>query len=170
MAIKYNNISEYKKFIRENFKAGGSLKLGGFYSYNYLFSLDEDFDKLKFYDWLPITLILDINIKNKTFSGLNFHHMPVKPRQIWLNRVKNLLPEKFESGGIQYFKELSNQNRALGILLKSKIAVRNYRFDRVRDIRSLEVDKLDEVIKFFAKSYFSVSIEQIKNRYNTFRP
>jgi hypothetical protein len=170
MAPRLNNLSSYRKYIRENLKVTKDFKLGGFYSYNYKFSLDYEFDKLKFFDWLPISFIMNINMEKKTFVGLNLHHMPVKSRQIWLSRLKKRYPNKFEIGGIKLLRELADEDLATKLLLKSKIAIRNYRFDRVRDLRIISLDQIEEIIRFYSNTYFAVNMNQINNRYNQYIP
>jgi len=166
----YGNIVEYIKYL-QSFKRASIIRPGYFYVYEYDFMTHYPIEELKFYDYMPLSFVFTIiNGKDRRyFQGLNFHHMPVKARQWWLAKVKTMARTYFDRGGFRRIPGLDYAALSK-IMRKGKFGVRNYRFESVRNLREVPLNDLDEVLKFYAKTYYAVTIGQIQVRYNSFRP
>ncbi len=168
---KYSHIRDYKQYL-ERFPRTGALKVGSFYSYAYNFQLNYEWDELKFYDHMPLTFIFAIDTEHNHAIGINFHHMPVRPRLLWLNRVKTIAKHVQEEiqirglGGRPVYKISGlNYPRVYKVLAKSKIAIRRYRLNEIRFLRKIDVRFIDEVMRYYARTWLGVNIDQIRNRY-----
>lgn len=175
---KYSDISEYFKFLNYSFERTNNIQVGKFYSFTYHFDFWKyGWDNVKFYDWYPFSFIFEINAEKNYAVGLNFHHIPLIPRQIWLKRVLKLgssIGSKVrivQFGGRPVFK-ISGLNYPLvyKVLRKSKIAIRRYNLHKMEDIRAIPIKYVEETLRYYAKTYYGVGINQIWRRYNDYNP
>ncbi|MEM4260889.1 MAG: hypothetical protein QXG00_06635 [Candidatus Woesearchaeota archaeon] len=161
----YANINDYIRYINEHFIKTGTLSSGQIYVYRYLFNKDPNFNKkpfneIKFYDFMPASYIFNINMKTKTFFGLNFHHLPLYDRRVWLARVSNFQNKMTGQLNIKL------KYQALKALMrKSILGVRQYRFDRVLDLRLIPYEQWINLFNFYAKTYYAVTIDQVESKY-----
>lgn len=167
---EFLNINDYIKHLRQ-FKRTGIIKPGFLYSYIYRFDKNPKFkkkpyDEQKFYDYMPATFVF--HVTENTFFGLNFHHLPLLVRQIWLGRVRRMYEDNFldtEPDRIPL-----NWNLLKSILLKaSKFSVRQYRFDRLTDLRIVTEQDWERTFRFYARTYFGVTLRAVENKYKLFR-
>jgi len=179
----YGNIKAYMDYLK-TFKLTQSIFPGRFYTYNYKFRKDYDWDDLKFYDFMPLAFIFEIDPQTNSAIGMNFHHMPVKARILWLNRLKKLAGQweklqvtdkeafgfKTQSNRPVYKITGLNYPRVYKILMKSKIAIRRYKLDKMFYLRNIDIGSLDEAMNYFAKTYVAVDINAIKSRYANYNP
>jgi len=172
----YNNIRAYLNYLK-SFKLTNSLYPGRFYAYSYNFKKDYPWDELKFYDYMPLTYIWEIDQKTNTAIGMNFHHMPVKARLLWINRIKQLSKhygeeiriKDYESRPVYKIQGL-NYPRVYKVLMKSKIAIRRYKLDKMFYLRNVDLGSIDDVMRYYAKTYVAVNINHIKSRYSEYKP
>jgi hypothetical protein len=161
------NIRSYLKFLDATAIPATTIGLGKFYSYWYKFDTNVDYDELKFYDYFP--LVYAFGYTKNGFYGLNFHHLPPKARQIWLSRIIDISPDNFDKEGETQMPYLDCPS-VYRIMIKSKIGVRRYRYDRLNTLRVIERQHINNTMKFVAKTYFNVGINQIRARYLNYRP
>ena len=161
----------------KGFKMTNRIYPGRFYAYNYNFKKDYDWDDLKFYDYMPLTFIFEIDPKTNTALGINFHHIPVRPRILWLNRVKQIAEMFDEEIKIKDYTKRPvykisglDYPRVYKVLLKSKIAIRRYKLNKIHYLRNIDIASIDEVMHYYAKTYVAVGISEIANRYSSYRP
>jgi hypothetical protein len=167
--IDYGSILEYIEYL-DSFKKTSKISSGYFYTYHYNFHKHYPIEELKFYDWRPLSFVFSIVNEDKPyFYGLNFHHLPVKARQWWLRKVKSAASSYFEQGGIRRIPGL-NYNTLQKIMKKGLFGVRKYRFEAVKELRIIRLEDLDEIMKFYGRTYYGVTIKQIQARYSKFRP
>lgn len=169
------SIRDYMKFLRDNFKLTRSMRPGRFYTYNYNFSRDYPFEELKYYDFQPFVYIFEVS--GKYAIGINFHHIPVKARMMWFDRIERLSKRLDTTirlkglGGRPVYRLYGlNYPAVYQVLRKSKIAIRKYRLDRMVQIRAIDIRKFREVSSFFARTYFAVGIKEIIGRYQKYIP
>lgn len=174
---RYNSVGAYHRYLM-NFPRTGNIQVGRFFTYLYDFSKDYPYKELKYYDFEPLTFIFSIG-PGEYFTGINFHHIPVRPRLLWLNRViklarrvDNNISTRFTGGTGRPVYRIYGLNYPLvyRILFKSKIAIRRYRFDRVSLLRAIPVNDVDQVMRYYARTYYGVGYEQIVSRYKKYRP
>lgn len=165
MATNYGLITEYISYLK-TFKRSATIRPGYFYLYNYAFYEHYPIEELKFYDYWPLTFVFQIMRKpqGQYFLGMNFHHMPVKARQYWLNRVKRMARVYFEKGGVRRLPAF-NYDNATKVMRKGKLTVRQYRNEAVRNLRIVPLEELDTLMKFYAKTYYGVTIAQVRAKY-----
>jgi hypothetical protein len=95
--------------------------------------------------------------------------MPVAARRYWLSKVQKMAKGYFEKGGYRRIPAI-NYDALLNIMKKAKIAVRQYRFEAVQDLKQVSLDEIDYLMEFYSKTYYGVSIKQIQARYQSFKP
>lgn len=173
--MSYTNVNEYLKYIKENFKTVGNVSAGKFFCFFYNFSREYKWSELKFYDFFPLSFIFERD--GKYAIGMNFHHVPERPRHIWIDRVRKISKHLDEQimikglGGRPVYKIYNlNYPRVYKILMKSKIAIRRYRLDRISQLRAVDLAQLDETMKWVSKTYMGVTIKQIQQRYLNYKP
>jgi hypothetical protein len=172
---RYNSIQSYLKLLRK-FPRTGQLQVGRFYCFSYKFLEEYDWEILRHFDFLPLTYIFSRTVKHAI--GINFHQIPPLPRQIWLSRVKQISQHVGEPieirgllGGRPVYKIRGlNYPRVWQILRKTKVAIRKYRVNEIHQLRSIDLRVIDEVMKYFANTYVSSNIQNIRKRYNQYRP
>jgi len=169
---EFGALTKYVKFIKTNFPVAQTIKPGNFYAYTYRFDKkSEPYNVLKFWDVMPFAFVYELH-KNKEnekmFRAINFHHVPVRPRQLWLNRTVKITGEAFAEN--KRLHRLASWQR-LYIMMKkiSKKSVRQYYLKRMIQPRQIPNDRVEEVIKYYAKTYYGVSISQIEAQYLIFK-
>jgi len=169
------HLTHYKKYI-EFFDRATIIISGYMYAYYYMFQRKGvPLDRLRFYDWWPLTFVFQVDYKERRFYGLNFHHLPVRTRLIWLARIKRLYQAKFPTDETKRNfltpKRIPmTYKRLVLILIKSKYGVRQYRMDRVRKLRIVPNTQWEQAMRYFPKTYYQVSYDQKVNAYNKFNP
>jgi hypothetical protein len=172
--LQYQNLKEYLNFIRNNLKRVGKPKVGGWYSFNYFFHTNPDFQKVKpelkkTYDFFPCDLCISISPKSKSMMCINFHRLPVKTRQIFIARLKKAFGEhKFEKDPIKL--PGVNYKKLCRYLLKLGVTIRRYRFSRIKDLREINPDAMEDIMKFYSNTYYRSNIKGIQALYNNYRP
>jgi hypothetical protein len=169
------HLGHYKKYI-EFFDRASIVLSGYMYAYYYMFQRKGvPQEKLRFYDWWPLTFVFQVDFKERRFYGLNFHHLPVRTRLIWLARIKRLYAAKFPTDEIKRNfltpKRIPmTYKRLVLILIKSKYGIRQYRMDRVRKLRIVPNTQWEQAMRYFSKTYYRVTYEQKVNDYNRYNP
>ena len=171
---QYININEYILYLRKNFRRSNNLKTGLMYSYQYMFNKDPkfqkaDYDKVKFYDFCPLTFVFDINSDTDTFFGLNFHHLPIKARRLWLTRVMKISKIQFRKPGANRIPFLM-YHQLKSMFRKSTFGVRQYKWDRIKDMRIIPNERWEEVIEYYSRTYYGVTLRAVQNKYRMFIP
>jgi len=169
------SISDYFKYLRTNFKFTRKIVPGRMYSYHYNFSKEYPREEVRLYDYEPLVFIFEV--RGKYALGMNFHHMPPKPRMIWFDRISKLSRRLDETvrirglGGQPVYRIYGlNYPKVYQVLRKTKVAIRKYRLDRITNARAIDLRKFKEVSAFFARTYFDANIADIRMRYNKFVP
>jgi len=171
----YGEVSKYWKFVKNNGQLVKFPKVGRFYCYQYKFATDYPYDELRFYDLLPFSFVFEAN--DATFTALNLHHLPLESRRVWFHRLQQV--SQAADSVIPYLDFEDGRNKIIRnvqwplvcrILKKSKIGVRQYRYERVGNLRLMPIAIYPELYKFWANSYFNATIKDIQARYNQFRP
>lgn len=176
--IKLKRIPSYVKFVRENTEPVTSIEAGNFYAYNYRFDLNPDFRNLdprvvKFYDFYPLAFVYDTYVTKDgyhCFRGLNFHHLPVQSRKIWLSRLKTIMNVPLIEAESEDFEVLTIYETLYSMFKKATFGVRNYRFDRVLNLRWMDSIILPQIMEYQAKTYFNVTLSEVAMVYNAFKP
>jgi len=169
---EFGVLAKYVKFIKDNFPRAKVIRPGEFYAYTYRFDKTQyPYSELKFWDVMPLVFVYELH-KNKEnekmFRAINFHHAPVRPRQIWLNRTINLTGEAFERN--KRLTRLASWQRLFVMMKKiSKKTVRQYYLKRMIQPRHIPNDRVEEVIRYYARTYYGISISQVEAQYLIFR-
>jgi hypothetical protein len=167
--MDYGSIVEYNRYLN-GFKRAKTLRAGYFYVYKYNFYKNYPIQELKYYDYRPLVFIFNVtNRENgKYFIGINFHHLPVKARQFWLRKLQSIAKRYFNMGGVQRIPGL-NYDTLQKVMKKSIFGVRQYRANAIKDLREIPLDKLEDIMKFYAKTYYGITIREVQAKYNQFR-
>lgn len=171
---KYTNLNDYLRFIRENLKLVKTIKVGCFYSQNYLFHLNPLYkkypEKKKYLDFFPIDLVIYNSTKKHYFVALNWHALPIPTRQILMARLKKSFESSFNEDAPRVFIPGLNYKKLLRFLKKIGVGIRRYSYERVRKLAIIPPHKLDEMIKFRALTWYQTNYEGIKNQYVNYKP
>lgn len=162
------NIGTYHKYLKETGIPSSRVITGRFYTYSYLFDkTKKDFKDLKYYDVFPLVFVYEQRGQN--FMALNFHHIPPKARAIWLSRARFLSEYLIEND--RRVTNLTNFNTLYAMYKKaSSASVRQYKKERVRNLRRVESENLDEIMAFIANTYFGISVPQMISAYKIHVP
>ena len=169
---EFGNLSKYVKFLKSNFPVATTIRPGNFYAYTYRFDRkSEPYKVLKFWDVMPFTFVYELHRNKdneKMYRGINFHHVPVRPRQIWLRKTINITGEAFEQN--RKLIRLASWMRLFLMMKKlSRKSVRQYYIKRTLQPRLIPNDRVEEVIKYYAKTYYGIGISQVEAEYLLFR-
>lgn len=165
--VDFKSLREMKKALKKYKNVDGSKVSDGFFaSYIYDYSLDYDFDILKYFDFFPLTLFFNKTDSNHIF-GINFHHLPLLTRNWLLWRIQLLNPQAFKTKGVNKI----NISYAIlkGLMRKSKAAVRQYRIDRMSDIRLVDNKDVSELCKYAPETYHAVNFTEVVTRYKNYK-
>jgi len=165
--MQYNNVNDYLTYINDNFERVSVVKPGYVYSYVYKSSKDYPIDVLKFFDIMPLTFVTSVNYTDKTFHGLNFHHMPVAERLVWYRRI-SVLAKILKT--VQLKKSITgipwlNYNRMQLIYEHTNRITRQYRMSRVAVPRLVPIENMNEVLRFYARTYYGVGINAVSRKF-----
>ena len=160
------SLNEYLEYVKNSNPRSARILTGRFYTYNYLFPKNQNFEKIKWYDRFPLVFVIEN--RGKTFIGINFHHAPVLPRQIWLARVRKLTALLDKDRRMQTIAEWQ---RMFYMYKKiSDFSVRQYRKDRVQDLRRVPQTLIDDMMKQYANTHYGVNEGQVADKYRKFVP
>lgn len=168
---RYNNARTYLDFIAQ-FPRMPKPRVGRFVCFTYNFHTNPYYidhpEKKKYLDFQPFDLVIAVRPKKGTFMCVNFHHLPVITRQIFLAKLKKDYDSSFDRPkalipGINY-KKLFKYLKKIGV------AVRNYRFERVMALREVPSNMIDETMRFYANFYYKSTYKAIVNRYLEYKP
>jgi hypothetical protein len=169
---KYRDINEYLHYIETKFQRAGNVKPGCLYAYKYDFLLNPEnkglpHSEIKFWDFFPLSYCFAVNLKQRTFTGLNMHRLPFEERLFWLDRIKKMYSEKFKEKKLDqipivYYEAL----KGIGVYKKSTIwATRQYALYRGFDYRIIPLEYWDELFKFYASTFYGVNYNQVASKY-----
>jgi len=166
MAQEILNVKKYLKRVNEIGLTASIIRKGRFYSYGYDFSKKEDYNKIKFWDVFPLVFVFEN--AGGTFFGLNFHHIPRQSRLIWLARIKKVLSERYDKD--QPMTSM-NYQRLFYMFKKSTFGIRQYKKDRVNNLKRIETpEQIEELMRIVANSYYGVNYPMVENQYKMFIP
>ena len=165
----YASLPEYINYINNTCVTDSKILTGAFYVYVYNFSTDYPYGKLKFYDKMPLTFVVDTftNKGKSYFIGLNLHHMPVKERVKWYRRINLVIKvEQF----LKFKRKIDratwlNYKRIVSLFKRSKLITRKYRTDRVLKLKKAPFTKISEILKYYAKTYYGATIAEVSQKY-----
>jgi hypothetical protein len=161
--IKYDNINSYIEYIT-GFDIVSVLKPGNVYAFIYKSSLDYPDDVLKFFDIMPLAFITDL--KSDSCFGFNFHHMPIPERLVWLRKI-NLIARimRFASMSSNVNLKWLTYQRMKKVYSKSNRVIRQYLNSRIYIPRIIPFENLPTVLKFYARTYYGVGINQVSRKF-----
>ena len=168
-ASEFGRIAKYVKYLRQ-FPRAGQVKPGNFYAYVYDFDKEtEPYRVIKFWDTMPFTFVYELNAPIKgMYRGINFHHVPVRPRQIWLARANQLVEEDMRAN--KRLVRLSRWYILFHMLKKlSKKSVRNYYMERTHKLRRIPNDAVAQAMRYYANTYYGINISNVEKEYLKFR-
>lgn len=164
--FEVKNVSEYNKILNTCKTVNPrQIKQGFFYAYDYDFSLDYPISELIYFDERPLDFIFTKKDSNHVF-GLNFHFIP------WLNRsliLKNMLAINPLSDTSKPQKMNISYNMLKGISAKNQFCVRQYRTDRINNLKIIPFDKMRELVKYNIESFYAVEFDAIVNRHKKYK-
>jgi hypothetical protein len=130
------------------------------------------FEETRFYDWFPLCFIYDA-YKSKDheliYRGLNFHHIPVRARRLWMTRLRKFIGDD-ELNDDERIKQMIQYKELFYLFRKATFGIRQYRRDRMFEIRRVPANKLDDYMSFASKTYFSATLSEVGLNYKDFIP
>lgn len=161
--INYNNLSEFKSALKP-FKSvnPSSIKEGYFYSYIYDYSEDYDLSVLKYFDYFPCSLMFTLKDPLHVF-GINFHHIPLLTRNWLLSRLKINNLQAFNLNGIH--KINVSYLTLKSIMKKSPLAIRQYRTDRIHDLKIISPKQFVDIVKYQPETFHATQFVDVVSKY-----
>lgn len=163
-----NSIKSYTEFLNQFpviRNPSRSIEIGQLYSCDeYDFSLDYPQEILNTFDRKPLQLVFNKNATH--YWAISIHNLPVLYRAAFLKRVMNANPLRFH-------KKMERVKIRISYLtIKSisqkygTIACRQYRFDRVNNLRKIPLEYWSEASQYSPNTFHNSSLEKIlqKNR------
>ena len=162
-----NSRQDFLDYVKQ-FNFVTMMFTGYMYTFNYQFIWNKKFPDIdigikRFYDYYPVTFIFKENRKAKSYYGLNFHHLPVASRRIWLSRVAT----RFKADNNRIF---AKYEQIKPLFYKSTYAVRQYQWKRIRHLRMIPYKKWGEILEFTPRTYFAASLKEVEMQYRKFIP
>ena len=167
---EFGQVAKYVKYLKQ-FPKATSILPGNFYVYIYMFDRTLDFNIIKFWDLIPLTFIYENYKTNdgvKMTRGINFHHVPIFPRKLWLSKAKQLVNEDFDRDS--RLIRLAKWKR-LYIMMKklSKKSVRQYNLKSMRQVRRIPNNMIEETMNYYARTWYGINIGRVEKDYMVFR-
>lgn len=168
--MNYASIAQYKRYLL-NFNRSSIIRTGYMYAFLYEFNTDYKFDIVKYFDHLPLTFVLDVNLTKKLFGGINIHHMSVEARILWYKRIKAITKIiKWINIGRKVTRlQILNYRKMLNVFRGARRIYRQYRFDRVQWLRQVPLDEYDNIIRFYGNTYYGTTYGQVSRKYHSIR-
>lgn len=165
---KYASISGYVRFLRKGSKRATTIKPGMIFAYRYHPIKSTPWKKLRFYDKVPLVFVVRVDRTTGHFWGINFHHMSIRARQFWFDKL--IRRYKTIEKGVNYQVRTLDYNGLFRFMPKSVLAYRTYKIDSVRDFRFVPYRTFDEALKYYANTYFGSTYIEVASRYDRSRP
>ena len=166
----YKVLMNYVRYIKKNCRSAQMIRPFRFYTFDYAFDKEtKPYDTIRFWDMKPLVFVFDAYKYDHgiNFVGINFHHIPVISRQIWLARIKKVQGTKFFDN--QFLRMTYNHLWRMFIKV-TRYATRQYRLERTSKIRVVENDQMDDMMKFYANTYYGATYQNIVANYQKYRP
>ena len=165
--IDFKSTPEYNRILNTCKKISPKqIQQGYFYAYDYDFSLDYPKEKLSYFDEKPLDFIFTKKDSNHVY-GLNFHFIPLIQRSYMLSRLKTLNPKSMQSE--KPIKINFNYTTLQTAMAKSKFCVRQYRVDRISNLRIIPPKLMYELVKYQIESFYAVEFDSVVNRHRTYK-
>ena len=165
-----NYLTPWNKYKAEVFnltQQATEFHVGNVYSLGYNFSKDYDLNELMWYDYMPLLYVHKIDREKGYFTGINLHHFPLIFREKWLQSIvsgkrmtvptivqtilpflSQPMPDKFR--GYTYDQQKN-------LMPWVKYAVRNYRFERVLQVRVVTPEATSTLLKLYADTFYGAT-------------
>lgn len=146
-----------------------ALAPGFFFSYAYKFALHYKPEKLKYFDYHPLTYIYaQFTIKGKLYyMGINFHRIPIQMRLTLINKMlkgAGVNPATARSNKRLHY----NYRNMVPLLMKVKFAVRMYRADRVYNPKFVPLKFIRQMLVFYPETLYRTTVGDLFGAYRTF--
>jgi hypothetical protein len=166
---QFGVLKNYTKFLKDNFSKTKRMMVGNFYTFTYWFEKDQDFNTIKYYDFMPLIFFFGINEKHKNlYQGINFHHLPLQARKIYMEKMKSLVTEDFDND--RRLVRLARYTALFKMFRKAtKFSTRQYEVANMRDIRKIPNTMVEEALQYYAKTYYGINISNVEKKYLAFR-
>ena len=166
MPNNYTSIRKYFDYVNSVSTVTNKFIPGYFYSYEYRYDRkDKTYFDLKFYDRFPLVFLIGKGPGENTYIGLNFHQIPVRSRLIWLTKFDKICDILKEDVRAVYRYEFLK-----AMFKKATFGVRVYRVDRVFKLRKIDSREMQEISRFYSKTYHGANIDLIDMRYAQHNP
>lgn len=161
----FANLGKYVRYINTSFEKRTKLFVGSFYSFVYDFDKNQNFNKIKFYDMMPLIYLFDKHPNHKNIvRGINFHHMPINIRYIYTSKMRNIAENNFKKNTrilmLTEYAKLFNMYRKA-----TKASIRQYDITKIRDLRKIPNSQIENVLGYYAKTYYGINIGMVEANY-----
>ena len=96
------------------------------------------------------------------------NQIPVQARVYLISLIRKQYPTQMDEGRVLI--PGMNYKKLLRWLRKSKIAIRTYRYDRVRTLRYVPAENISDLIKFTSNFYYKTNYNWVANKYRSYNP
>jgi len=167
---------KYKNLVNDLTIPATNFVCGQVYSLGYNFSKEYNMDDLIWYDYMPLIYVHHIDTDKGYFTAINLHHYPVIFRERWLQAIitgKKLSVPTIVQTFLPFLKvqipdhlKKFSYDRQENLMPWIKYAVRNYRFDRVLQARSVTPQTTEILLKLYADTFYGATgTEKVRHFY-----
>lgn len=166
---QYGSIKEYVSILKTYPKAL-EIQAGNFYTFAYKINKSQQYEKIRFYDLMPlIFLIGPVKDNEDLLQGINFHQLPILARQQYISIMENISEVNFIND--KRLTRLANYKRLFKFFKKgTKFAVRQYMVKNMRQVKYIPNTQMTELIKYYANTYYGSNIMTVEKKYLKFNP
>ncbi len=163
------NLKDYVKIVMKVSRKANSIRVGHFYTFSYNFKKTYPPEELKFYDYFPLVFVYELERRNNQLyiRGLNFHHLPIRSRVIWYNRLLKIYGENFENN--ERMVRLSYPN-LFSMFKKSVYGIRQYKITSIKKLMKIPHAELKMIMEIANNTYFDATLAQVSKKYSLFIP
>ncbi len=171
---KYN-MSDYLNASQEFSEPSSKIIPGKFYTFAYDYFLNPDIknvpkDVLNYYDTMPLVYVFNLR-KSKNgnalyYECLNLHHLPLKTRKIWLNKLSKVAGNFMDNEShITLPPSLLKT-----LMIKPSFGYRQYHINRIKYLKTIPFKNIRKLAEFAAPTYDNVQYQQVAERYSLYNP
>lgn len=164
---KLNSLKEYRKYLSQ-FPDGNpeKIKSGLMYSYDYDFYKDYPENVIKYFDKMPLTIMIKYWPQRNLWLGLNIHFLPVLNRAAFIKKLQGTNPQAFKKDGFNPVRisYLSIQS----IMSKSKYCVRWYRPEAISSMKMIPNKEWINASQYQPSTFYKVNVDAVMKRHREY--
>lgn len=164
---KLNSLKEFNKYLKQFPSADPyKIKEGLMYSYSYDFYKDYEEEVIKYFDEMPLVIMLKFWPQRNLWLGLNTHFLPVLNRASFIRKLQGMNPQAFKKDGFN--KVRISYLTIQSIMKKSKFCVRWYRPEAISNLKVIPNKEWINASQYQPSTFYKVDVEAVMQRHKDY--